>query len=30
VEEKGARIIFPNPRVKNGLRAGILVVPAEV
>ncbi|MBS7663143.1 succinylglutamate desuccinylase [Pseudomonas lalucatii] len=28
VEEQGARIIFPNPRVKNGLRAGILVVPA--
>ncbi|WP_271411225.1 succinylglutamate desuccinylase [Pseudomonas sp. Q1-7] len=30
VEEPGARIIFPNPRVKNGLRAGILVVPASV
>jgi succinylglutamate desuccinylase len=28
VEEKGARIIFPNPKVKNGLRAGILIVPA--
>ncbi|MCY1425297.1 Succinylglutamate desuccinylase [compost metagenome] len=27
VEEKGARIIFPNPKVKNGLRAGILIVP---
>ena len=27
VEEEGARIIFPNPEVKNGLRAGILVVP---
>ncbi|MBA1200766.1 succinylglutamate desuccinylase [Pseudomonas capeferrum] len=27
VEEEGTRIIFPNPRVKNGLRAGILVVP---
>ncbi len=27
VEEEGARIIFPNPRVKNGLRAGILIVP---
>jgi succinylglutamate desuccinylase len=27
IEEEGARIIFPNPRVKNGLRAGILVVP---
>ncbi|MDA7088406.1 succinylglutamate desuccinylase [Pseudomonas sp. SA3-5] len=29
VEEPGARIIFPNPRVKNGLRAAILVAPAE-
>ena len=29
VEEKGARIIFPNPKVKNGLRAGILVVPTS-
>jgi succinylglutamate desuccinylase len=28
VEEPGARIIFPNPRVKNGLRAAILIVPA--
>lgn len=28
VEEQGARIIFPNPKVKNGLRAGILIVPA--
>ncbi|MDZ4323801.1 MAG: succinylglutamate desuccinylase, partial [Pseudomonas sp.] len=28
IEEKGARIIFPNPKVKNGLRAGILIVPA--
>src|SRR5471032_783778 len=27
IEEKGARIIFPNPKVKNGLRAGILIVP---
>ncbi|WP_122587551.1 succinylglutamate desuccinylase [Pseudomonas viridiflava] len=27
VLEEGARIIFPNPKVKNGLRAGILVVP---
>ncbi|MEG7358563.1 succinylglutamate desuccinylase [Pseudomonas citronellolis] len=30
VEEKGARIIFPNPRVRNGLRAGILVVPTKL
>lgn len=30
VEEQGARIIFPNPRVKNGLRAGILVVPTDL
>ncbi|PTQ70001.1 succinylglutamate desuccinylase [Pseudomonas sp. GV071] len=29
VEEQGARIIFPNPKVKNGLRAGILVVPTS-
>ncbi|MDM8349189.1 succinylglutamate desuccinylase [Pseudomonas sp. sp1636] len=29
VEEPNARIIFPNPKVKNGLRAGILIVPAE-
>ena len=28
VEEEGARIIFPNPRVANGLRAGIVIVPA--
>lgn len=28
VEEEGARIIFPNPKVKNGLRAGILIVPS--
>ncbi|WP_296253921.1 succinylglutamate desuccinylase [Pseudomonas sp. UBA4194] len=28
VEEQGARIIFPNPRVANGLRAGIVIVPA--
>ena len=27
VEEEAARIIFPNPKVKNGLRAGILIVP---
>ena len=30
VDEQGARIIFPNPKVKNGLRAGILVVPATL
>lgn len=29
VEEQGARIIFPNPKVKNGLRAGILIVPDD-
>ncbi|MFZ3204935.1 MAG: succinylglutamate desuccinylase [Pseudomonas sp.] len=29
VEEPDARIIFPNPKVKNGLRAAILIVPAE-
>ncbi len=29
VDEPGARIIFPNPRVKNGLRAGILIVPCD-
>ncbi|MEB0079071.1 succinylglutamate desuccinylase [Pseudomonas sp. CCI3.2] len=29
VEEQGARIIFPNPKVKNGLRAGILIVPSK-
>ncbi|MNJ80839.1 Succinylglutamate desuccinylase [compost metagenome] len=29
VEEEGARIIFPNPKVRNGLRAGILIVPDE-
>ena len=29
VDEPGARIIFPNPKVKNGLRAGILIIPAE-
>lgn len=29
IEEQGARIIFPNPSVKNGLRAGILIVPCD-
>ena len=29
VEEQGARIIFPNPSVKNGLRAAILIVPSQ-
>jgi len=29
VEEQGARIIFPNPKVKNGLRAAILIVPDD-
>ncbi|WXL24689.1 succinylglutamate desuccinylase [Ectopseudomonas mendocina] len=28
VEEQGARIIFPNPKVRNGLRAGLLITPA--
>lgn len=28
IDEPGARIIFPNPKVRNGLRAGLLVVPA--
>lgn len=27
IEEEGARIVFPNPKVKNGLRAAILIVP---
>ncbi|HCP53267.1 MAG: succinylglutamate desuccinylase [Pseudomonadaceae bacterium] len=29
IEEAGARIIFPNPKVKNGQRAGILIVPSD-
>lgn len=28
VEEVDARIVFPNPKVKPGLRAGLIVVPA--
>lgn len=30
IEEEGARIIFPNPKVKNGLRAAILIVPTVI
>lgn len=30
IEEEGARIIFPNPKVKNGLRAAILIVPTLI
>lgn len=30
VVERGARIVFPNPRVKNGLRAGLIVVPVSL
>ena len=30
IEEEGARIIFPNPKVKNGLRAGIIIEPATL
>ena len=29
VTESEARILFPNPKVKNGLRAGIIIVPAS-
>ncbi len=29
IDEPGARIIFPNPKVKNGLRAGLLVIPVS-
>ncbi|MGX5220092.1 succinylglutamate desuccinylase [Pseudomonas segetis] len=29
VIEKGERVIFPNPAVKNGLRAAILIVPSN-
>lgn len=30
VAEQGARIVFPNRKVKNGLRAGLLVVPTTL
>ena len=30
IEEQGARIIFPNPKVKNGLRAGMIIEPATL
>lgn len=30
IEESGARIIFPYPKVKNGLRAAMIIVPANV
>lgn len=30
IDEQGARIIFPNPNVKNGLRAGLIIVPAQL
>ena len=29
VDEQDARIIFPNPKVRNGLRAGIVIVPYQ-
>lgn len=29
IEQAGTRVIFPNPKVKNGLRAAILVVPSD-
>jgi len=29
VDEPNARIIFPNPKVQNGQRAGLIIVPAQ-
>lgn len=29
IDQAGTRVIFPNPKVKNGLRAAILVVPSD-
>lgn len=29
-KEPGARIVFPNPRVRNGQRAGLIVVPISL
>lgn len=29
VDEEGARIIFPNPKVQSGLRAAIIIVPTD-
>ena len=29
IEEEGARIIFPNPKVKKGLRAGMIIEPVS-
>lgn len=30
IHEADARIVFPNPKVKNGLRAGIVIVPGQL
>ena len=30
IHEERARIVFPNPKVKKGLRAGILIVPGQL
>ncbi len=29
-QQKGESLIFPNPKVKNGQRAGLIVVPAKI